>query len=111
MRRHLAQIFHQWPGWQRASQHTAKFAGIKALQLVAGIALGFAGLAVADTVTTSPLLRHLVAVGFVIIAVFMAWGARVAHGRAGRRHRQNPSTDSQTHNLSIHALIRGFRRG
>jgi len=111
MRSRLPQIFHQWPGWQRAGQHAAKFAGIKTLQLVAGIALGFAGLAVADTVTTSPLLRHLVAVGFVIVAALMAWGAWVAHGRARRRHRRNPSTDSQTHNLSIHALIRGFRRG
>lgn len=89
----------------------AKFAGLKALQLVAGIALGVAGLAVADSVTDSPTLHALVAVGFVIIAALMAWSGWVAHARAGRHRRRNLSNDSQTHNLSIRGLSRRFRRG
>lgn len=110
MRSHLPQIFHRWPGWRIASLHTAKFAGLKTLQLIAGIALGLAALAVADTVTTSPGLHYLVAVSFVIIAALIAWSAWVAHSRTGRR-RRNPSNRQQVRDQWIRTLSRRFRRG
>lgn len=110
MRSYLPRILQHWPGWQYASLNAAKFAGAKTCQLAAGLALGFAGLAVADTVTDSPGLHALVAVAFVIIAALAGWSAWVAHSARRRRH-LNPSSISQAHNLWNRALNRRFRRG
>jgi hypothetical protein len=111
MRSRLPQFPRRWPRWQKDALAAGRAVGAFIIQFAAGIALGFAGLAVADTVTTSPGLHYLVALGFVIVAALTAWSAWVAHHRAGRGRRRNHSIHSQTHNLSIRALIRGFRRG
>lgn len=49
--------------------------------------------------------------GSVVALFFMNWAVNVVRGRRPMRRHRHPSTDSQAHNLSIHALIRGFRRG
>lgn len=94
-RARLPRFPRRQPRWQRISLGAGKG--------IAGLALGIAALAVADTVTTSPNLHYLVAVVFIAIAAVMGWAAWVA--------KRNLSTNSQTHNLSIRGLSRRFRRG
>lgn len=101
MRSHLPQFPLRRPRWQRISLGAGKG--------IAGLALGIAALAVADTVTTSPNLHYLVAVTCIAVAGLMGWAALAS--RKNERHRRNPSTDSQTHNLSNRGLSRRFRRG
>lgn len=106
----LPRLPRRRPPWQRVSVAAARFIGVKTAQLVAGFALAFASLAVADTVTTSPTAHQLVAFGLIIGAGIAGWCAPpVRARRTGRR--RNLSTDSQAHNLSNRGLSRRFRRG
>lgn len=97
------------PRWQRISIGTARFAGIKALQGVAGLALGFTAIAVADTVHSAT-WRPVIRVAFILATAgtcaFVMW-ARTR----GNSRRRNPSSISQAHNLWNRALNRRFRRG
>lgn len=79
-----------------------------------GILLGLTDIAVADTVPAGMgrSIVFVVALGMSIGAVLLANRAvSAARSRRPRRHRRNPSTDSQTHNLSNRGLSRRFRRG
>jgi membrane protein implicated in regulation of membrane protease activity len=85
-----------------------------AIQAGFGFLLGLTDVAVAYTTpagTWRTVVWVLVLIMSVVAIVAMNRAASVARGRRPRRHGRNPSTDSQTHNLSIRALIRGFRRG
>ena len=85
-----------------------------AIQAGFGFLLGLTDVAVAYA-TPAGAWRTVVWILVLIVSavaiVAMNRAVSVARGRRPRRHGRNPSTDSQTHNLSIHALIRGFRRG
>lgn len=108
--RSLPRLPRRRPNWQRNSLTVLGAAGLAAGQFVLGITLGFASLAVADTVTTSPTAHQLVAFGLIIGAGIAAWVALLARGhRPGRR--QNQSSDSQAYNLSNRGLSGRFRRG
>lgn len=79
-----------------------------------GILLGLADIAIADTIPAGMgrSIVFMIALGMSIGAVLLANRAvSAARSRRPRRHRRNPSTDSQTHNLSNRGLNRRFRRG
>ena len=94
--------------WQRRRRKAA----MGTVEIVAGIALGIASVAVADTATTNTNARLLIAGLIVIGAVLAEWGVRHAAHKARRR---DPSSNSQAHNLSKRGLSkvlnRRFRRG
>jgi len=111
----LLRLPRQQSEWRRAGTKTAWGAG----QLAAWIGLGVAAIAVADTAPHGNWGAVLYGVIFAAVlgaGGYVLWHApqavrAIRYGRVPKRHRRHPSTDSQTHNLSIHALIRGFRRG
>ena len=85
-----------------------------AIQAGFGFLLGLTDVAVAYATPTGAwrtVVWVLVLIVSAVAIIAMNRAASVARGRQPMRQHRNPSTDSQTHNLSIHALIRGFRRG
>ena len=101
------------PRWQRIGIASGRLISVTALQGLGGFALGFAAIAVADTipdgvwrVVTQIGTVLSVVVGTVVICVFVMWIKTRGDGR-----RRNPSINSQVHNLSSRALNWRFRRG
>lgn len=76
-------------------------------EIVAGIALGIAAMAVVDSAITSPDLQRLVGVALIAVAL-AGWGLRAI---ARKVRSANQSINSQAHNLSSRALNWRFRRG
>lgn len=112
----LPKLPRRRPRWQRAARSAARKTG----WLAAWFAIGFASMAAADTVPGGSTLWPVVfftvfAVGWFVIRRGPRVVRTIRYSRTPKRHRRNPSSKSQTHNLSIRgltsALTRRIRRG
>lgn len=61
------------------------------IEILAGIALGIACVAVADTLTTAPNTRLLIAITVIVCAVLAEWGARHAIHKARGGNQSKPA--------------------
>lgn len=104
------------PRWQRAAIKTAR----TTVELAAWFAIGFAALTIADATSTNGTWGAVLWLAIfctVIGTCAHAMNNRTRIARAIRyslppkRHRKNPSSNSQTHNQSKRGLSRRFRRG
>lgn len=111
----LPKLPRRRPKWQRLGIKTLRGAG----EIAAWFGIGFAAVSATDTASEGSWLYTAIFITIVAAGTFvMKYGRRlirtVRYSRTPKRHRRDPSSDSQTHNLSIRrltsALTRRFRR-
>lgn len=71
--------------WQRAGLRAGNWAGLKLGQLIAGFAIAFGSIAVANTFTDNPAAPLLIALSVGVGAAVWIWSAGAARRKRSRR--------------------------